>query len=100
MAIKVVINRHFKKDSTPQALKRLTELRHQAMQQPGYISGETWVNHYDTGSITVVSTWQTVQDWIQWQESSQRAASEALLEDLLEEPTRFEIYDMGASLPK
>ena len=100
MAIKVVINRHFKKGSSQQALERLTELRHQAMHQPGYISGETWVNHYDPGSITVVSTWHTVQDWIRWQESHQRADSEAHLEDLLEEPTKFEIYNMGASPPE
>ncbi len=100
MAIKVVINRHFKKGSTQQALELLTELRHQAMQQPGYISGETWVNHYDPGSITVVSTWQTVNDWIHWQESHERAASEARLDELQEEPTKFEIYKMGAASPE
>ena len=100
MAIKVVITRHFKESSAQQALEKLTEVRQQAMNQVGYISGETWVNHYDPGSITVVSTWQTVQDWIAWQESRERAANETKLEDLLQEPTKFEIFNMGGSTPK
>ena len=65
------------------------------MHQPGYVSGETLVNHYDDRSITVISTWQSVDDWIHWEESDERASNEAELESLLEEPTRFEVYDVG-----
>jgi len=67
------------------------------MNQPGYISGETLVNHYDYRSITVISTWQNIEDWISWEESDERSGNEAELESLLEEPTKFEIYDLGMS---
>jgi heme-degrading monooxygenase HmoA len=45
----------------------------------------------------VISTWQTIEDWIRWEESDERAVSEAELENLLEEPAKFEIYDLGES---
>ena len=95
MAIKIVIKRQFKANTAEKAFALLNEFRHVAMNLPGYISGETWVNHYDPCSITVVSTWQTVEDWIRWEESDERAANEEKLENLLEKRTKFEVYDLG-----
>lgn len=95
MAIKVFIKRYVKKGKTEDTLALLNEVRSQALKQPGYISGETLVNHYDPSNITVVSTWQTIEDWIRWQESDERAAKEDQLESLQERPTIFEIYDLG-----
>ena len=82
-------------DSAKQAFALLNNFRHDAMKQPGYISGETWINHYDPCQITVVSTWQTVEDWIQWEESDEREAHEANLTDTLKFPAQFEVYDVG-----
>ena len=45
----------------------------------------------------VLSTWQTVEDWIRWQESDGRYANEARLGSLQAEPATFEIYDLGAT---
>jgi len=73
----------------------MNKLRSHAVQKQGYISGETLVNHFDYRSITVISTWQTVEDWIQWQESHERAAIESKLGSQLEEPAKYEIYDSG-----
>jgi heme-degrading monooxygenase HmoA len=95
MAIKVFIKRHIKEGKTDAVLALLHLFRTNALKQPGYISGETLVNHYDPRSITVVSMWQTVDDWIRWQESDERSSHEAELEGLLEQPTKFEIYDLG-----
>ena len=95
MAIKIVIKRHFKPNTAEKAFALLNKFRNDAMNQPGYISGETWANHYDACSITVVSTWQTVEDWIRWEESDVRAANEEKLENLLKERTEFEVYDLG-----
>lgn len=95
MAIKILIKRHFKENCADQGFALLNNFRHDAMIRPGYISGETWVNHYDPRSITVVSTWQTVDDWIRWEESDERAAHEEKLASLLEEPAKFEVYDPG-----
>lgn len=95
MTIKVFIKRYVKKGKTEDTLALLNKVRSQALKQPGYISGETLVNHYDPSNITVVSTWQTIEDWIRWQESDERAAKEDQLESLQEGPANFEIYDLG-----
>ena len=95
MAIKVLIKRYVKKGKTEAALALMNDVRSQALKQTGYISGETLVNHYDPCMITIVSTWQTIEDWIHWQESDQRATQEDQLEILQERPAVFEIYDFG-----
>jgi heme oxygenase (mycobilin-producing) len=95
MTVKIFIKRHVQEDDMDVALSLLSQFRITAMGQPGYISGETLVNHYDPRSVTVVSTWQTVEDWINWQESDERARNEAQLEKMLEEPTKYEVYDVG-----
>jgi heme-degrading monooxygenase HmoA len=95
MSIKILIKRHFKKDSTRQAFDLLRNFRQDAMGRPGYISGETLINHYDPCQITVVSAWQTVEDWIKWEESEERAEHEANLLDILKVPAQFEVYDVS-----
>ena len=95
MAVKVFIKRNIKKGKTEDTLSLLNEVRSQALKQPGYISGETLINHYDPSNITVVSTWQTIDDWIRWQESDERSVQEDQLESLQEGPANFEIYDLG-----
>ncbi|MCF8078096.1 MAG: antibiotic biosynthesis monooxygenase [Desulfobacterales bacterium] len=75
----------------------LAESRKAAMDQPGYLMGETLLNHYDSRSILVVSTWQNVDDWIRWQNSPERDRNEARIEELLDRPTVYEIFDVRAS---
>ena len=86
MAVKIFIKRHVKKGKTQEAVELLKDVRSQALKQPGYISGETLINHYDPCNIAVVSTWQTIDDWIRWEESDERSAKENQLEGLLERP--------------
>lgn len=100
MAVKVFIKRYVKKGKTKETVELLKDVRSHALKQPGYISGETLVNHYDPCNITVVSTWQTIDDWIRWQESDERSAKEDQLEGLQEGPANFEIYDLGLASGK
>lgn len=100
MAVKVFIKRYVKADKTAEAIELLRDVRSHALKQPGYISGETLINHYDPCSIAVVSTWQTIDDWIRWQESDERSAKEDQMEDLQEGPTNFEIYDLSPASSK
>jgi len=94
MPIKVFIKRHVKEGHVQAAIGMLEEFRRMAIKQPGYISGETLTNHYDARSITVISSWHTIEDWVRWQSSDMRAANEAKLEKILEVPTKYEIYDV------
>jgi len=95
MTVKIFIKRHIQETKIEAAFSLLNQFRMAAIGQSGYISGETLVNHYDPRSVTVVSTWQTVEDWIAWQESDERARNETQLEKMLEQPTKYEIYDIG-----
>jgi pentatricopeptide repeat protein len=100
MAVKVFIKRYVKKGKTEAALELLNEVRSHALKQPGYISGETLVNHYDSCNLMVVSTWQRIDDWIRWQESDERSGKEKQLANLQEGPADFDIYDLGLPASK
>lgn len=100
MAIKVLIKRIIQKDKDEEVLSLLKKLRMEAMNHPGYISGETLVNHYSPQNITVISSWQTIEDWISWQESDGKRDYEAQLDKLLKESVKYEIYDLGISSKK
>jgi heme-degrading monooxygenase HmoA len=95
MAVKIFIRRHCREGQAEQVLKRLSGFRKAAMDQPGYLSGESLVNHYDPRCLVVVSTWRDVDDWIGWQESPERAERESDIEELLDQPTTYEIFDIG-----
>ena len=97
MAIKILIKRHFKEGSTEQAFALIKNFRQDAMNRSRYISGETWTNHYDSCQIVVVSTWQTIEDWILWEESDEREMHKDKLKDILRTPAQFGIYDVGGS---
>ena len=97
MAVRIFIKRHVKEGLVEETIQMLSEFRKSAIDQPGYLSGETLANHYDTKSVTVISTWQSVEDWIRWQESSERASNEAQIENLLDRPTTYEVYDIVSS---
>lgn len=93
MAVRVFIKRHFKQGQADKALDLLAEFRKSAMTQPGHVSGETLVNHYDANCAVVVSTWASIDDWIRWQNSEDRDRNEALIEELLDRPTVYEVFD-------
>jgi heme-degrading monooxygenase HmoA len=97
MAIKVLIKRHIKQGHMEKAIAMLEAFRNMAQKEHGYISGETLINHYDSRSITIVSSWQSIEDWVRWQSSDKRADNESKIEALLEVPTKYEIYDVGAA---
>ena len=95
MAVKALINRHILEDKIEDALSIFKEIRIKAMDQPGYISGESLVNHHDPQNIMIISTWQTYEDWKNWHQSDERTALESKLERYLQKPAEYKIYDLG-----
>lgn len=73
----------------------LNKNRKIALEQKGYISVETLINHYDPQRIMIVSTWDNVEDWVRWEGSEGRAVNEAKIEQFLEMLTKYEIYDIS-----
>ncbi|MBW1842671.1 MAG: antibiotic biosynthesis monooxygenase [Deltaproteobacteria bacterium] len=70
----------------------LRTVRNLAMNQPGYISGETFKRLDRPGESLVISTWQSMDDWRKWVLSEERAEAQEKIDYLLGEKTEFEIY--------
>lgn len=95
MTIKVIIVRKFPADKAEEATPCVRELRQRAMQQPGYVSGETLVNADDPEEYLVISTWSTVENWNNWLEDESRSAVQAKLDALLGTETLYQVYYHG-----
>ena len=68
------------------------KLRSAVLNEPGYISGETLIDHDDPRITLVIGTWQSMDDWLAWKEDPRRKELETRLEPLLEGPTEYEAF--------
>jgi len=73
----------------------LNKMRTAAMDQAGYISGETLMSHDDPQTMTVIATWQNLDSWRKWKGNQQRKQMEAMLEVFQIGPTVYEEYIAG-----
>ena len=97
MIAKIIIKRRFVKENTPQILSLLNKIRSIAMNQPGYISGETLMQNEFPENMAVIATWQSMKDWMVWKNSDERKTYEAMLEIYQTRPTQYEEYYLGTS---
>ncbi len=92
MLVKVFIKRQIKKGKEMEAFTLLKKLRFKAMDQEGYISGETLISSDDPQKIQVISTWQGRENWNSWKENEDRKKIDAQLEESQVEPTSYEPF--------
>ena len=92
MIVKVMIKRKIKEGKAREVFALLNKFRSDAMNQSGYISGETLINHDDPLEILVISMWQGMENWLKWKENPERKANETQLERCLEGSTVCESY--------
>lgn len=95
MSIKVIIERQFKDMPVPGDFQIINKIRHAALQQKGYITGETLVGTKDN-SVVVLSTWSNATDWAKWADSSERAELENELRPFLTKPSTSKVYMTSA----
>lgn len=95
MVVKVLIKRVIQDGKTREVFALLNKFRADAVNQKGYISGETLINYDKPQEILVISMWQSVENWLSWKQNQNRIANEHLLEHYLEEPTRVDTYVLG-----
>ncbi|NNG02416.1 MAG: antibiotic biosynthesis monooxygenase [Desulfobacteraceae bacterium] len=98
MIAKIIIKRRFLPGKTSEILTLLNNMRTGAMDRPGYISGETLMQHNDPQCLIVICTWQSMQDWLVWKEDNRRKQFELMLEVYQEGPTVYEEYVLGTPL--
>jgi heme-degrading monooxygenase HmoA len=95
MAVKVMIKRHIKEGKTKEVFALLNKHRAEAMNQKGYVTGETLMSYNNPHHLLVISTWQSIENWLAWKENKERRANEAKLEQFLESPTEYDEYILG-----
>jgi len=76
----------------------LMDLHMIAVLQKGHISNETWIDASDNHNITILSTWQCIEDWKAWESSEERASIVSRIDPLLIEEARIKIYEMLSPL--
>jgi heme-degrading monooxygenase HmoA len=95
MIAKILIKRRFVKENRDAILSLLTKMRSIAMNQPGYISGETLMQLDYPENMAVLCTWQSMEDWLAWKNSDERKTYENMLVIYQTRPTEFEEYLLG-----
>jgi len=92
MFVKVFIQRPIKEGKDGEAFVLLKKLRSNAINQPGYVTGETLVSTDDPQEMVVIGTWQSMEDWEKWKGSEERKAIDALLLEIQVKPTSYKTY--------
>jgi len=91
MRIKAIILRKVPEDMS-ELEPLLIELRSMCQQQKGYIRGETLLNSEDASECLVLSSWESMEAWNTWLASEKRAELQGRIDELLGEPTRYQVY--------
>ena len=82
--VKVLMERTIRGQNVGQIVRLLRQLRVLAMQQPGYISGETLHGVDDPNYYLVISTWESLGQWQDWFNNPERQKLSAEIDSYLE----------------
>ena len=97
MAVKVLIKRKVPENKAREMIPLFRQMRALAMNQEGYISGETLRNLNSPEEFIVISTWQSSDHWNNWLKSTERQNIQNKIDELLGGNTRYEVYHYGFS---
>ncbi|MEW6671173.1 MAG: antibiotic biosynthesis monooxygenase family protein [Thermodesulfobacteriota bacterium] len=97
MAVKVLIKRTVPQDKAREIIPLFRQMRSQANNQPGYISGETLKSLDRPDTFLVISTWQSSNDWHKWLSSRERQEVQKKIDAVLGGKTEYEIFHYGFS---
>lgn len=92
MIVKVMIKREVTQGKEKEFFSQLKTLRFHAMDQKGYISGETLIHTENTNRVMVIGTWETIEDWNAWKKNEKRIRLDAEINSLLDHPAVYESY--------
>jgi heme-degrading monooxygenase HmoA len=93
--IKVFIKRHVPAEKGKEILPLFKKMRSLAMEQEGYISGETLRNYNDPEEYMVISVWDSAEDWQRWLQSRERQQVQEEIDYLLGGRTEYAVYHHG-----
>ena len=92
MAVKVFIKRRVPENRARGIIPLFRKLRSMALEQEGYISGETLRSLQDPEVYLVISSWQSFNNWKKWLESPVRKEVQDKIDLLLGGKTEYDIF--------
>jgi heme-degrading monooxygenase HmoA len=90
--VKVLMERTIRGKHVGDIVRLMRQLRVKAMQQPGYISGETLHAVEDPNFYLVISTWESLERGQAWVNNPERQKLGAEIDSYLEAPTRTRVF--------
>jgi heme oxygenase (mycobilin-producing) len=90
--VKVLLERTIKGKHVSAIVRLLRQMRVLAMQQAGYISGETLHEVDDPNHYLVISTWESMEAWRAWFENEERRKLQMEIDRNLESPTVMRLF--------
>jgi heme-degrading monooxygenase HmoA len=90
--VKVFLERTIKGKHVGNIVRLLRQMRVLAMQQPGYISGETLHDVDDPNHYLVISTWESLEHWQSWFNNAERNKLQAEIDKCLQSPTIMRLF--------
>jgi heme oxygenase (mycobilin-producing) len=91
MSVRIIIDRKVKKGKEADFAKLLRTLRSKAIFSKGYISGEMLRDQDDPQNYIVITAWQSVADWKEYEKVPETSKIHARIEKLMARPTRVKI---------
>ena len=92
MAVKIIIERSMSPDNQAEVAELLMDLRAKAMHHPGYVSGETLFSVDRPGTHVVISTWDSLREWKDWEKDTNRTTIVSKIEALLSAPSKVAVF--------
>jgi heme-degrading monooxygenase HmoA len=92
MTVKIFIKRKVQENNGVELTILLKKLRGLALNQPGYISGETFNRIDKKDECIVVGTWRSLEDWNSWVNNPKRIEVQSAIDKLLGEETEYAMY--------
>ena len=92
--IRVVIERTLSREGDEEIQRAMRELRREAIQQPGYVSGETLRDTTNLYHFVILSTWRSPEEWEAWANSGRRREVEERIRAISIEPERITVCEI------
>lgn len=92
MIVKVLIKRDVQEGKEKDFFSLLRALRFNAINQDGYISGETLICAENTNRVTIISKWESLEAWNNWKTDKKRKEIDVRLNELQDNLTVYEPY--------
>lgn len=99
MVVKIITQRTVAPDRRGDLQLLLRQLRMKAINQPGYLTGETLISVDNPNTYIVISAWHSLEDWKAWESHPERREIQSKIESMLTTHSQMAVYTEQATMP-